>query len=349
MTFKSNDGPLFTETFGPLVGLKEEWAEQGATDEELDLSAFRYRAPMRGWIPVHCGWLHRKKQEVVEESSEFLITLDHMGRRMKLMKGKATLPHPLNFPVSTMDDWLKIKHQYEYSESRLAADWAAVAKEHLASQRSTTVTMPGAFDEPRQLMGEEALCMAYLDQPELIHDILDTICDTALRVFDKVSAEVQVDELWMSEDLAGKSGPMAGPRQFNEFLGPYYARVWDLLKSRGARLFGIDSDGDLRSVIPNFIESGINVLSPNEPASYMDIVKLREEYGTKLALNGGIDKYVLQRTQAEITEELDYKLPPMIKSGGCVLGLDHRIPNGTSLQNYRFYIDEVWRIMGSAS
>ena len=31
MTFASNERPLFTEIFGPIVGLKEEWEEQGAT------------------------------------------------------------------------------------------------------------------------------------------------------------------------------------------------------------------------------------------------------------------------------------------------------------------------------
>ncbi|RME51518.1 MAG: hypothetical protein D6790_19870, partial [Caldilineae bacterium] len=31
MTFRRNDRPLFTEIFGPLVGLKEEWEAQGAT------------------------------------------------------------------------------------------------------------------------------------------------------------------------------------------------------------------------------------------------------------------------------------------------------------------------------
>jgi len=31
MTFKANTRLLFTEIFGPLIGLKEEWEEQGAT------------------------------------------------------------------------------------------------------------------------------------------------------------------------------------------------------------------------------------------------------------------------------------------------------------------------------
>jgi hypothetical protein len=34
-----------------------------------------------------------------------------------------------------------------------------------------------------------------------------------------------------------------------------------------------------------------------------------------------------------------------VRSGGCVLALDHRIPNGTPLESYRFYIRKAWQIM----
>jgi uroporphyrinogen-III decarboxylase len=77
----------------------------------------------------------------------------------------------------------------------------------------------------------------------------------------------------------------------------------------------------------------------------MDVVKLRAQYGTRLAMYGGLDKHVLRRSQTEIVAELEYKLRPMIASGGCVLALDHRIPNGTPLENYRFYVDTVWAII----
>ena len=35
----------------------------------------------------------------------------------------------------------------------------------------------------------------------------------------------------------------------------------------------------------------------------------------------------------------------MVAAGGCVLGLDHRIPNGTLFENYRFYIEKVRSFM----
>jgi hypothetical protein len=345
MTFRRNERPLFTEIFGPLLGLKEEWEEQGATPEELDFSAFTYRCEARGSLPINTGRQGGYPEELIEETNEHKTWRDGLGRTMKLPKAVATLALPLDYPVKTMDDWLKIKQWYDFSEDRLNTRWQAAARQHRDDDRVVCVGIPGGFDEPRQLMGEEALCIAYYEQPELIHDILQTIGDTAFRVLDRVSAAVKIDLLFVHEDMAGKSGPLAGPAQIKEFIAPYYRRIWNLLCDRGARVFDQDSDGDMNPVIDAFLDAGVNCMHPMEPAANMDIVRVREKYGTRLAFYGGIDKHVIRRTKQEIIEELEYKIPPMVASGGCVLALDHRIPNGTPLGNYRFYVQKAWEII----
>jgi hypothetical protein len=345
MTFRRNDRPLFTEIFGPIIGLKEEWEAQGATAAELDFSSFRYRCPAIGHLPVSTGRRGGLPEEVLEETAEHRLWRDGLGRTMKLPKGYATLGLPLDFPVRTMDDWRRLKPFYEYSPERLAGDWRGAAAAHLAADRVVAVAIPGGFDEPRQLLGEERLCLAYYEQPELVHDILETIGDTAFRVLDQVSREVQVDLLFVHEDMAGKSGPLAGPTQIRAFIAPYYRRIWAMLQERGARLFDQDSDGDMNGVIEAFLEAGVNCMHPMEPAANMDIVKVRETYGRRLAFCGGLDKHVLRRSREDIVRELEYKIPPLVRSGGCMLALDHRIPNGTPLANYRFYLAKVWEIL----
>lgn len=344
MTFQSNDRPLFTEIFGPLLGLKEEWRSQGASTEELDLSAFRFRRQLDGYLPINTGWLGGK-EEIISEDDETVVAIDHYGRTVKLCKNSATLPLPMTYPVATMEDWLAVKEHYSFSETRFGDDWQARARQLQQDGYVVSVSIPGGFDEPRQLMGEEALCLAFYDQPELIFDMLQTIGDTCYQVLERVSASVQVDQLFVHEDMAGKSGSLIGPQQIREFILPYYRKSWDLLTARGARLFSQDSDGNMDGVIHAFLDAGINVMYPMEPASGMDIVKTRQQYGEKLAFLGGIDKHVLRSTKEEIRAELEYKIPPMVKSGGCVLGLDHRIPNGTPLENYRFYIKTAWEIL----
>jgi hypothetical protein len=72
----------------------------------LGFSAFRYRCPMIGYVPVATGWVGGERRRRSWRTAErFLIYRDAMGRTMKLARGVSTLPLPLDWPVRTMDDW----------------------------------------------------------------------------------------------------------------------------------------------------------------------------------------------------------------------------------------------------
>ena len=345
MTFRNNLRPLFTEIFGPIIGLKEEWETQGASLDELDFSAFRYRAPKQYSLPINTGLYGTPPETVLEETQEHILTRDGLGRTMRLIKESASLPLPLDYPVRNWDDWERIKPFYEFNDQRIPEGWLTEAKRKQQAGHLISVSIPGGFDEPRQLMGEELLCMAVFDQPDLIEDMLHTISETALKIFDITSAQIQIDRLFVHEDMAGKSGPLFGPRQIRKFILPYYRKAWDFLSEGGTQLFDQDSDGNMNPVIEVFLDAGINCMHPMEPAAGMNIVTLRQKYGNQLAFTGGIDKHIIRRSKEEIEAELEYKVPPMIQTGGCVLALDHRIPNGTPLENYRFYIQKMWAII----
>lgn len=346
MTFGRVERPMFVELFGRLVGVEQEWRSQGATQEEIDLTAFDWDyVPITG-CGAELGPRNNLQLITLEETDEYLIQRDQLGRTMKLCKRVATIALPLDHPVKTMDDWLKIKSWFEYAPDRI--DWTRVEQARRAQAEGALVVahIPGGFDFPRQLMGEEGACVCYYEQPELMHDMLATIGDTAERVLDQISAQLPIDQLSLPEDLAGKSGPLVGPAQIAEFIKPYFTRIWQLLSSRGARLFSMDSDGNLNPVIKAFLDCGLNTLEPNEPAAGMDIVQIRRQYGNRLALLGGIDKHVLRTSKTEIRRELEYKMQPLMRASGTVFGLDHRIPNGTPLENYRYYVDTGREILG---
>lgn len=334
----TGERPLFVELFGPLIGLEDEWRAQGATEDEIALTAFGFDYVRRHHVEVNTGLHGGMPERVVEETTDYRIIRDHYGRLAKLCKASATIPLPMSYPVTDMDSWLRIKPHYQFTEARFSDGWAVRARQAREEGALIVVSIPGGFDEPRQLMGEEELCLAYYEQPELMHDMLVTIGDMTERVLERVSDAVQVDVLSVHEDLAGKSGSLVGPSQIGEFISPYYHRAWDLLSSRGARVFQQDSDGNMNAVIPAFLDAGINSMLPMEPAAGMDIVQVRQQYGTRLMMLGGIDKHVLRKSKDAIHAELAYKLQPMMQTGGVVFGLDHRIPNGTPIDLYRYYV-----------
>lgn len=346
MRFGQSDRQMFVELFGPLIGLEKEWMSQGATEDELSLKAFDFDYLAITDCGGNTGLLGGFLPEIIFENDDYLLQRDEYGRTTKLCKGVATIALPMHYPVCDMDSWLKLKPLFEFKEERINYDKVNSAIEQQKKGALIMASIPGGFDLPRQLMGEENACLCYYEQPELMHDILNTVGQTALAVLDRISDRLTIDNLFVHEDLAGKSGPLVGPNMVEEFIKPYYRGVWDMLHSKGTKLFSQDSDGNMNSVIDAFLDCGVNIMFPAEPAADMDIVALRKKYGAALAFKGGIDKHVLRQDKNAILRELEYKLQPLMQEGGTVFGIDHRIPNGTPLENYRYYVKTAREILG---
>ncbi len=347
MTFERWQRPMFVELFGPIVGLEAEWRKQGATEKEVDLVAFDW-----DYVPVvqcgaNMGFFGNSHVEVLEDTDEYRIERDELGRTIKLCKGYSTLPLPLDFPVKCMDDWIKIKPFFTFHPDRVDLDAVKAAKREQESGALVVASIPGGFDTLRELMGEKEACMAYYVQPDLVVDIMNTLRDTVLQCLEIVNRYLVIDQLSAHEDMAGKNGPIIGPALIDEFIHPYYALVWKFVSGQGTRLFDIDSDGNIMPILDSLLNCGVNSLHPFEPAAGMDIVEIRKKYGKRIAIRGGLDKFALIKDHETIRRELEYKMSPeMINSGGIAFGLDHRIIGNTSIENYRYYVEYGRKLLG---
>ncbi len=339
---------MFVELFGPLIGLEEEWIAQGATQDELDMVAFDW-----DYVPfIDCGanaFFNGiiTEPRIISETQEHIIAIDSLGRTTKLCKGVSTLPLPLDWPVKNHSDWEKVKHLFLYDDCRISNEKIQYNK-LLQKDNSTVITANifGAFDTIRMLMGDEQACIVYYTDPDLVREILTTISDMTIKVFEQVLEKIHIDQLMVHEDMAGKAAPLVGPRQIDEFFRPYYSKVWELFSHHGTEIFQMDSDGDVGQIMDSLSQCGINSIYPIEPAAGMDMVKLRQKYGKDFTFAGGIDKHVLRGTKQDICRELEYKMQPIMQQGGIIFGIDHRIPNGTPLENYRYYVDLGREILG---
>lgn len=345
MTYNRPVRPMFSELFGPIVGLDKEWKAQGASDDMIAMRGFCF-----DYVPYftlgNLDSIHRPEDRIIEDTPEYYIAVDHYGRRVKMAKATSTIPLPENYPVETMEDWLKIKHMFLWEESRVTEEDLAKAEELQKNGTLIKTEILGGFDILRELMGEVNCCIAFYEDPDLIFDILNTISDMNVKALKKITSRVIPDQLSIHEDLAGKTAPMIGPATVREFLYPYYRASWDITSAAGTKLFCQDSDGNINVLIDDFIRCGVNIFYPCEPGGDMDIVALRKKYGHAIAFRGGIDKHVLRRTKEEIKAELDYKMQEFMLEGGIVFGLDHRIPNGTPLENYIYYVNYAREKLG---
>ena len=127
MTYNCPKRPMFSELFGPLIGLEDEWRAQGATEAMIGMQEFSF-----DYVPTlrlgNFKAIHRKAPITLEEDETHYVGIDYLGRRVRLDKRTATIPLPETFPVETMDDWRKLKHMFEFDESRISTDEILAAK-----------------------------------------------------------------------------------------------------------------------------------------------------------------------------------------------------------------------------
>ena len=102
--FEDTGREMFCELFGPLHTLEREWRMQGATEAEISMKAFDWDYVPTVYISG-AGARTEITPRVLEDNSERTISIDSMGRRMKLIKSSATIPLPLDHPVATAEDW----------------------------------------------------------------------------------------------------------------------------------------------------------------------------------------------------------------------------------------------------
>lgn len=121
---------------------------------------------------------------------------------------------------------------------------------------------------------------------------------------------------------------------------PRYRRVVDFLYSRGVKWISLDSDGNITSLIPIWLEAGINFLYPFEVQAGMDVVKVRKTFGRELRMMGGIDKRAIAEGPEAIDKEIK-RVAPLVEEGGYIPAPDHSLPPDVSFKNYCYYMERL--------
>jgi uroporphyrinogen decarboxylase len=190
-------------------------------------------------------------------------------------------------------------------------------------------------------MGTERLLLTFYDDPALIEEMMDHIVYFTNEIIEKVVRDIELDWVYVWEDMAFKTGPFISPELFKKFMVPRYRKITDLLHKHGIDIIIVDSDGNTEKLIPLWIESGVNGQWPLEVAAGMDAVALRKEYGRDFILLGNIDKRALSKGKEEIREEVMKKVPFLLEQGGYFPSIDHLIPPDISFENFRYFVNTL--------
>ena len=292
-----------------------------------------------------------EKKVVVDEGETRIIQdMDGIIKREFVRYGTSSMPQYLRFPVTNREDFITLLPRLDGNHpQRLASNWEQICAYYADRDFPVGLTICGAFGHPRNLLGVESLCVAYYDQPELIHEILEHWTDFYTTLVRRVWSGIHFDFLLFWEDMAYKGGPLISPRLVQQFMLPYYRRLIDNVRVLGCDIIIVDSDGDVNELVPLFLSVGVNTMLPFEVQAGMDIRAFRKQYGKNLAIIGGLDKRHLAFDMESMEVEIRGKAVPLLTTGGYIPCLDHTVPPNVSLKNFRHYLDLLRNITGGVN
>lgn len=288
------------------------------------------------------------EEETLSEEGDFRIFRDRVGRTVRDFKGHTSMPEWLEFPVKTPVDLQRVlEEHFDVSdlEPRYGPEWEERVRQ--AAQGDGLILMDGGcyYWNLRSLAGVDGASYLLYDAYDLVDELFERINYVVLEGLKRASALVQIELIGFGEDLAYKNGPLLSPSMFRRLILPRYRKVMDLAHQCGVTLTWYDSDGDLRQLIGDYLEVGINCLAPCEVAAGMSAPELRARWGRDLRLIGAIDKREIAKGPAAIDAEIE-RNRPVIEEGGFLPAIDHSIPADVSLDNYRYFLEKIQQAVG---
>jgi hypothetical protein len=294
-------------------------------------------------IPVNNFLWPEFEPAVLEDHTDWILCRDKWGIITRLSKDQISLPSFVRGPVESYEDFerLAAERLRPDLEGRLPDEWFSFLEE--ARNRDFPLAIGGKhgfFGTPRFLLGDVNLLFAFYDKPDLIKAINARLTDFWIALYEQVLAEVQPDLALIWEDMCYKNGSLISPAMFEEFMLPYYRKLTGFFYDHGIRVILVDTDGDCRSLIPLFIKGGVTGLYPLEVTGGMDVVAIGAEYPS-LQLIGGLDKQAIARGLEAIDQELESKIPPLMRRGGYIPCADHLIHPGVSWDDFLYYRSKI--------
>jgi uroporphyrinogen decarboxylase len=290
-------------------------------------------------------------RDVVAEDAETVTYVNHEGILMRERKDNpySSMPQFVRFPVETRADFRRFWAERMRPDlgARLGADYGAKLAAYRTREAPLIVVADrwgGFFGGPRNLTGVEKLCTLFYDDPAFVEEMMDTTADFVIAMMDGILAHTDVDVFGFWDDMAYKTGPLIGPEMVRRVMLPRYRRVVDHLRAKGVEWFSLDSDGDMSSLIPVWLDAGINILYPFEVQCGMDVVQVRRQYGRDLRLWFGIDKRAVAQGPAAIEAELR-RVRPLLDEGGYIAGLDHSLPPDVPYAHFRCFMERLWNLV----
>lgn len=292
--------------------------------------------------------------EVMADGSQKVMT--GTGAIILRKEGAGSIPMEFDHLLKGRREWEEMfLPRLQFSMDRLNGVWVNCetemkrfsdgGKEYLAEpnrENHYLLYCGSLYGAIRDCVGMENLCYMMADDLDLVVEMIDTtadLCYQCTKAALESGAKFDIAHFW--EDICFKNGPLVNPSFFAKHVGPHYKRITDLVRSHGIELVSLDCDGMIDSLVPIWLENGVNVMFPIEVGTWgASIANWREKYGKQVRGVGGMRKHILAQDYKAVDDEIE-RLKKLVDLGGYVPCPDHRIADDAEWDNVLYYCQRM--------
>ncbi|MHC4717676.1 MAG: uroporphyrinogen decarboxylase family protein, partial [Planctomycetota bacterium] len=156
-------------------------------------------------------------------------------------------------------------------------------------------------------------------EPARFERLRDRITEVSLGMIDQWLTR-DVDGIFFSDDWGTQRSLLIDPADWRRLYKPCYGRLFERVRAGGAHVW-FHSCGDVRAIVADLVDLGLNVLHPVQPQA-MDLAELSREFGGKLCFYGGIDSQgvLITGSPADVREEVRRVVETLGRPDGGYVG-----------------------------
>ena len=146
-------------------------------------------------------------------------------------------------------------------------------------------------------------------------------------------AQTGVDSVMGACDYGSSQALLVSPQIMAEHMAPWMKKIAQTTHSLGLKYLK-HCCGCIWEALPHFIEAGYDAYESIQASAGMDMKLLKQLYGDKLTLWGGVtNENLILGTPEQVTADALYALRWGAPGGGFIYGASHSLAVGTKPQN----------------
>ncbi len=173
-----------------------------------------------------------------------------------------------------------------------------------------------------QLQGREVFLKNLVRRPDFARALLAKILEILKAQAANFLAALPVDPdlIVVGDDLGIQDGPLLSPTLYRTLLKPVHAELIAHVRAHTSAKILFHTDGDVRQLLDDLVEVGVEVLSPVEPLAMPDLAGLKRRYGARLAFCGAVDSHhLLPTARPEAVRQEVRRVAGILGAGGGYL------------------------------